>query len=559
MRRLILFFITIILFSGTSVSWSRDIEAQADSILTRIGVLETEIKQLRTQLPGLTGEDSLIIDHELEYAQLRALDQVFLLIDLLAKNQKTHPIQPREQELLNSVPGALIRAESSVVEELKALRSQRKKIPPQHMGEFEENVADLMSQTTAIQNHIFDYIQALKKLERPDSALSSHLRTQVPGRTRILIGRLRIALEDLRSLKRRTPTPASGDDNVLILAAEMRIKANVENLRALITLMKKMNLDTTAHETFLIESTGKLTTTDLASGALMNVLNRWLKSSLDYIKNNGLNFFLKTLLVLGLLILFRYLGKLASKLIIASIDASRFRPSRLLRNMIENMSSRIVMVIGVFIALAQIGISLGPMLAGLGVVGFIVGFALQDTLANFASGIMILFYRPFDVGDMVETGTVFGKVKHMSLVSTTILTIDNQTLVVPNNMIWGNVIKNVTAQNLRRVDMVFGVSYSDDIPKVEKILREILVDNKMVLKTPAPDVKLHELADSSVNFVVRPWVRTENYWDVHWDVTREVKIRFDAEGVSIPFPQQDVHFFKNTPAAEESGDQENTV
>ncbi len=559
MRRLILFFITIILFSGTSVSWSRDIEAQADSILTRIGVLETEIKQLRTQLPGLTGEDSLIIDHELEYAQLRALDQVFLLIDLLAKNQKTHPIQPREQELLNSVPGALIRAESSVVEELKALRSQRKKIPPQHMGEFEENVADLMSQTTAIQNHIFDYIQALKKLERPDSALSSHLRTQVPGRTRILIGRLRIALEDLRSLKRRTPTPASGDDNVLILAAEMRIKANVENLRALITLMKKMNLDTTAHETFLIESTGKLTTTDLASGALMNVLNRWLKSSLDYIKNNGLNFFLKTLLVLGLLILFRYLGKLASKLIIASIDASRFRPSRLLRNMIENMSSRIVMVIGIFIALAQIGISLGPMLAGLGVVGFIVGFALQDTLANFASGIMILFYRPFDVGDMVETGTVFGKVKHMSLVSTTILTIDNQTLVVPNNMIWGNVIKNVTAQNLRRVDMVFGVSYSDDIPKVEKILREILVDNKMVLKTPAPDVKLHELADSSVNFVVRPWVRTENYWDVHWDVTREVKIRFDAEGVSIPFPQQDVHFFKNTPAAEESGDQENTV
>ncbi len=288
-----------------------------------------------------------------------------------------------------------------------------------------------------------------------------------------------------------------------------------------------------------------MTTTDLASGALMSFLNNWFQKMISYLRENGLNILIKFLMVVGLLVLFNYLGKLASKLVITSIDASRFRPSRLLRNMIQNMSNRLVMLVGILIALSQLGISLGPMLAGLGVVGFIVGFALQDTLANFASGIMILFYRPFDVGDMVETGTVFGKVKHMSLVSTTILTIDNQTLVVPNNMIWGDVIKNVTAQNLRRVDLIFGVSYSDDIPKVEKILMEILTANKMVLKTPAPDVKLHELGDSSVNFVVRPWVRTDDYWNVHWDVTREVKMRFDAEGVSIPFPQTDVHLFED--------------
>ncbi len=122
-----------------------------------------------------------------------------------------------------------------------------------------------------------------------------------------------------------------------------------------------------------------------------------------------------------------------------------------------------------------------------------------------------------------------------------ILTIDNQTLVVPNNMIWGNVIKNVTSQNVRRVDLVFGISYTDDIPKVEKLLMSILVEHDMVLKKPAPMVKLHELGESSVDFVVRPWVRTADYWDVHWDITREVKMRFDAESISIPFPQQDVH------------------
>jgi small conductance mechanosensitive channel len=162
---------------------------------------------------------------------------------------------------------------------------------------------------------------------------------------------------------------------------------------------------------------------------------------------------------------------------------------------------------------------------------------------------MILFYRPYDVGDLVEVSGVFGKVEQMSLVSTTILTIDNQTLVVPNGKIWGDVIRNVTAQRIRRVDLVFGIAYSDDIPKAEKILESILADHEKVLQDPEPMVKLHTLNESSVDFIVRPWVRTDDYWDVHWDVTREVKMRFDAEGVSIPFPQRDVHHFVNgTPA-----------
>ncbi len=545
MRKFILIPLVLILLGSAGPSLAADSDALVDSLLTRIDFFKTEIGHLSAQLPGLVGEDSLIIDHELEYAQFKALDQVFLLIDVLAENQDDHPIQPHVQKLLDSVPGSLTRAEASVISELKKMRTQRKQVPAPSLGQYEENVADLMDQTTTIQQQIFVYIEALEKLGQPNEILTTHLQTGVQGRTRILIGRLRIALKEQSSLKTRIPLPASGDDAVILLAANRRIQANVINLRHLIALMKKMGLDTTSHETFLIESTGQLTTTDLASGALMSFLNNWVQGIIGYTKENGLNILVDILVIIGLLVLFNYLGKLASKLVIASIDASRFRPSRLLRNMFENMSNRLVMLIGILIALAHVGISLGPMLAGLGVVGFIVGFALQDTLANFASGIMILFYRPFDVGDMVETGSVFGKVRHMSLVSTTILTIDNQTLVVPNNMIWGNVIKNVTAQNLRRVDMVFGVSYSDDIPKVEKILKEILTDNEMVLKTPAPDVKLHELADSSVNFVVRPWVRTDDYWDVHWDVTREVKMRFDAEGVSIPFPQQDVHLFED--------------
>jgi small conductance mechanosensitive channel len=131
----------------------------------------------------------------------------------------------------------------------------------------------------------------------------------------------------------------------------------------------------------------------------------------------------------------------------------------------------------------------------------------------------------------------------MSLVCTTLLTVDNQTLVVPNSKIWGDVIKNVTAQGVRRVDMVFGISYSDDIPHAEKVLQAILVEHEKVLDNPEPVVKLHTLGESSVDFVVRPWVNTADYWDVYWDITREVKMRFDAEGIAIPFPQRDVHFY----------------
>ena len=199
------------------------------------------------------------------------------------------------------------------------------------------------------------------------------------------------------------------------------------------------------------------------------------------------------------------------------------------------------MLVGLLVALSQIGVQVGPLLAGLGVVGFIVGFALQDTLSNFASGLMILMYRPYDIGNTIEAGGVMGKVHEMNMVSTTIMTPDNQKLVVPNNKIWGGVIRNVTAQERRRVDMIFGIGYGDDMAKAEAILRKIVEQDERVLKDPEPIIKVHTLGESSVDFIVRPWVNTPDYWNVYWDITRTVKEEFDKQGVSIPFPQRDVH------------------
>jgi small conductance mechanosensitive channel len=271
----------------------------------------------------------------------------------------------------------------------------------------------------------------------------------------------------------------------------------------------------------------------------------------SWLAKDGPKYLIKVLLFVAIVLAGRVLARLVRSIVAKSLDRANLGISQLLRRTVVSSAHNAVFGIALLIALAELGISLGPLLAGLGVVGFILGFAMQDSLSNFAAGLMILFYRPYDVGDVVEISGIFGKVEHMSLVSTSVLTLDNQKLVVPNSKIWGDVIKNVTDQRIRRVDMVFGISYSDDIPHAEQLLNAILVEHPKVLDDPEPMVRLHTLGESSVDFVVRPWVNTPDYWDVYWDVTREVKMRFDAEGVSIPFPQRDVHLYREDKAVAE--------
>jgi small conductance mechanosensitive channel len=221
--------------------------------------------------------------------------------------------------------------------------------------------------------------------------------------------------------------------------------------------------------------------------------------------------------------------------------------SGLLVRFLVSLTRKLVMVVGFVLAASALQIDIGPMLAAIGAAGFILAFALQDTLGNFAAGIMILLYRPFDVGDEVNIAGVNGKVTDTNLVSTTIMTFNNQVIVVPNKSIWGGVITNVTGSTTRRVDMVFGIGYEDDIDKAHAMLEKIVKSHELVLDDPKPLIRLHELADSSVNFIVRPWAKTSDYWQVYWDVTRQVKKRFDAEGISIPYPQQDVHMYQANP------------
>ncbi len=271
--------------------------------------------------------------------------------------------------------------------------------------------------------------------------------------------------------------------------------------------------------------------------AAKTVVIGWLMSSeggLLWAKNFG--FFVVTLL--GFYILSRLLSKITKK----AVSVSE-KTSGLLQQFFVSTVRKTTMLIGIVIALSMLGVNIGPLVAGIGAVGFIIGFALQGTLGNFAAGLMILMYRPYDVGHIIETGGKKGIVDSMNLVSTTIKTFDNQIIIVPNGTIWGDVITNVTGSDTRRVDMMFGISYTDDINKAQKALEDIVKAHKFILDSPTPIIRLHELADSSVNFVCRPWAKTDHYWDVYWDITQSVKEQFDKEGISIPYPQRDVHIY----------------
>jgi small conductance mechanosensitive channel len=265
-------------------------------------------------------------------------------------------------------------------------------------------------------------------------------------------------------------------------------------------------------------------------------LKGWVTS-----KQGGLRWLVNIGSFLGILVLSWFLAKFLSKMMHKAM--ARVALSALLVDFLVKSVHWVVMLIGIIWALSALEISIAPLLALVGAAGFIIAFAMQDSLSNFASGLMILFFRPFDMDDLVDAGGVSGKVSSMNLVSTTIRTLDNKLMVVPNSKIWNDVITNATGVTERRVDLEFGIGYDDDIEQAQHILEEIVASHPKVLKDPAPLIKMSALADSSVNFICRPWAATSDYWDVYWDITKEVKKRFDEAGISIPFPQRDVHVY----------------
>ena len=268
--------------------------------------------------------------------------------------------------------------------------------------------------------------------------------------------------------------------------------------------------------------------------------------SIQYLKSLGETYAVPFVIHLVLAALVFFIGRAAARALVRLVGRLMIRSKvdDSLRKFLGSVIYSILLMIVVIASLQQLGVETTAAIAVLGAAGLAVGLALQGSLGNFASGVMVITFKPYKVGDIVRTAGEIGKVEEIQIFNTVLVTPDNRKIIVPNGSITSGVIENITANPTRRVDMVFGIGYGDDIKKAREVMAKIIADHPKVLAEPAPQIALSELADSSVNFVVRPWCNTADYWDVKFDLTEQIKEAFDASGISIPFPQRDVHLFQ---------------
>ncbi|MGB5680622.1 MAG: mechanosensitive ion channel domain-containing protein [Polyangiales bacterium] len=415
---------------------------------------------------------------------------------------------------------------------------------PQETDEARTELIGDISSSTRLLKYMKSNVDQRQQLGLDVESDTKHLAERLKARADVGVGLLKSTKEQIDELAKRPGIDADAEAQKELSTLRKQRDALAESLRTTADLMDQYGLDTSELRQSIISATGKLSQDILNKDVAAGLLESSAADAADWFRTNGAEIVFQLLTFLLILFAFWILSRIARGTVRRVIERSKMQISSLARDFFIKMTSRTVMLLGFLIAIAQLGVEVGPLLAGLGIAGFIVGFALQDTLSNFASGLMILMYRPFDVGDAIEAAGVTGKVDQMNLVSTMVLTFDNQLLILPNKQVWGGIIRNITHQDTRRVDMTFGIGYSDDIQKAEEVLTAIVTSHEKVLKDPEPVVRLHTLGDSSMDFVVRPWSKTSDYWDVYWDVTREVKRRFDEEGISIPFPQRDVHIYQ---------------
>ncbi|MGF1766244.1 mechanosensitive ion channel [Enterovibrio makurazakiensis] len=539
------FFAVIIAFSypvfantESMQATSEDQKAASEKIEDRILAIHQELTKLVSMQNQVDGEDKLAMQLQMfqKNEQLRALIASSINRDDVAKPFLIKQVK-QQQVYANEAIQYLIKRSSSLSQKLNDAKNEE---VFGLLAEYEESRKYLDSMYEELSQNV----AWLKELNALAPHEEDNLKQEVSQRSEQLAANIEYLRQQLNAEDAQlkvAPEAEKANLQLSKLVTQRRMSITTDSLKVMIDLSDAEGIPTAEYKRLYFEVTGSVTQDLLSGDVLLSIVKTWSSKFWGWLLENAPQHIFQLLVFLIILFIARFIANIARKVVKRAVASKNLNFSLLMQEFFISMSGKGVWFIGILIALSQVGLNLTPILTGFGIAGVIIGFALQDTLSNFAAGMMLLIYRPFDVGDYVAAGGVEGKVSHMSLVNTTIKTFDNQIIIVPNSKIWGDVIKNVTHERVRRVDMVFGVSYSDSIPHVEDVLNDIVTNHPAVLRAPEPMIKVHVLNNSSVDFIVRPWVKTDDYWDVYWDVTREVKIRFDKEGISIPFPQQDVH------------------
>jgi small conductance mechanosensitive channel len=520
------------------------LEQRAD-LLRRVDELLVKFDGMTPQLEGVTGEERLVLLGQIGRLELEILE----LYDKLATNAADSgnaglDTSELEAFFARELPGAtsyLIELIDRSQADVLALAQGREEIPREQLIEHEERLAGHNARIDHYYEILLGHADRLERVGLDGSEARTYVLTELPVRADRISGRVELARNQIRALEKRLRE--SRDDPAAELelrATRIKLASATASLRQEARLLDTLGVPTSQYRQLLIRATGSLTEDIFDTEVARGLIDEAVDDAREWVARNGATAAFRLLLFVLIVMAAAALGRLIGRIVSRALQASRLRTSEVLQQMFATLVRRTVLLLGVLFGLSQLGVEIGPLLAGIGIVGFAVGFALQDTLSNFASGAMLLIYRPFDAGDVIEASGVLGTVDHLSLVNTTLLTFDNRKIVVPNNKIWGDVITNITAMEIRRVDLVVGVAHSEKVVRVEELLLDVVKTHPKVLEDPAPLIKVDKLGEASVDFGVRAWARREDYWNVRWDLTRAIKLRFEEEGVELARPRHQV-------------------
>lgn len=430
-------------------------------------------------------------------------------------------------------------------DELNELRAQRGGSPSEELGDLELRIETTRGNLDGV------YIGVLATLEVADS-LKIDTKEAWADTDRILltnaqnlVGRMQIAVAQRNKLAQRVkdeegagaPESEIGNDRIQLRYAERRVRGIAKSLDVAVQLLDKRGVDTTDYRRQSIRATGEVTKDVLNPRVLAGLIRDFAEGIWNWLKDNLPTLLVRVLILVGFVVLFRFVFRLTWWL----LKTSRLvRLPALSRALVDGLASPTGSIAGLFIGLWFIGVNAGTMLAGLGVASVIIGLALQDSLSNFAAGFFILVTRPYDVDDIVQTGAASGTVKKMGLANTTIRTFDGRRLLIPNRLIWGNIIENRSAEAARRVEITVRVGYDQDLDLVLQLLRAVVQEDERVLKTPEPEIFVIDLDESWMSVALRPWVRTRDWWALLTQLPRMVRLRFAEEGIEIPYPKTDI-------------------
>ena len=348
-----------------------------------------------------------------------------------------------------------------------------------------------------------------------------------------LHGQIRLDVQTLTELRRWLSTdPSNADLESALRAVNQKQTRNLTNMAAWLDVLQGLDIDTAGHRALLIQQQGRIGTEILQREVFANIWREQTQRLWRNAARNGPNLLLRVFTFLAVLLLAWFVAHAIRRLLKAIMDTRFVRLSQLMEERLLTLSFAFTFLAGVIVALTTIGWSVMPMLAGLGVAGIVIGFALQDSLKSFVAGWMILLYHAYDVGDYVQVSGAEGRVRQMTLNSTRIATPNNTIKLVPNRKIWDDTIVNLTASRARRVELEIACAPDNDMDRVESSLDALLAEHPHVLKKPKPEVHLARIGPSEMVFAVQPWVRTENYWTMQRSLLREIRQRFARDGIT---------------------------